>query len=59
MRPWQCGWRADFSLSAMVEPDVAHNLIELYCTEGLLGSTFALFTMCQVYLPNCGPKVSE
>ena len=35
IRPWQCGWRADFSLSATVEPDVATNLMELICTKGL------------------------
>ena len=37
IRPWQCGWRADFSLSGMVDPEVALNLMEVICVEGLLG----------------------
>lgn len=36
IRPWQCGWRSDFSLSGMIDPEVAVNLIELICSEGLL-----------------------
>lgn len=36
VRPWQLGWRSDFSVSGMVDPEVAVTLMELICSEGLL-----------------------
>lgn len=34
IRPWQVGWRSDFGISGMVDPEVANNLIEIYLQEG-------------------------
>ncbi|CAK9052510.1 unnamed protein product [Durusdinium trenchii] len=33
IRPWQCGWRADFGISGMVDPEVAETLMELFLTD--------------------------
>ena len=35
IRPWQCSWRSDFGVSAMVDPDQAENLMQIYLQEGL------------------------
>ena len=45
IRPWQCAWRGDFGVSAMVDPDQAEMLMEIFVQEGLLG---ALFACCAV-----------
>lgn len=38
IRPWQCGYRDDYGLSGMVDPEVAIALIELYVQEGFLAT---------------------
>lgn len=49
IRPWQCGWRSDFSMSGMVDPEVALNLMEIICVEGLLGlKDIAMIVVCSL-----------
>ena len=40
IRPWQLGWRSDFGISGMIDPEVGENLIELICQEGILSQDF-------------------
>ena len=40
VRPWQLGWRSDFSVSGMVDPEVAVSIIELICSEGFLSHVY-------------------
>ena len=41
-RPWQLAWRADHSVSGMIEPDVGILLLELILSEGLLSWLYFL-----------------
>ncbi|CAE7798012.1 unnamed protein product [Symbiodinium sp. CCMP2592] len=36
LRPFQLGWRSDFGISGMMEPETAELLLELILTEGFL-----------------------
>ena len=42
VRPWQCGFRDDYGLSGMVDPEAGIALMELYLQEGFLATELSL-----------------